>query len=135
MCVSGVKDISSINPESSLADLGIDSLMGVEVKQTLERDFDVCLSMREIRQLSISKLRAISGASGDDDRAVKQDKENSTGLGSHLEDSGVSVHYDLTQLLPIKTVVPLNSIDNMQTPVFIVHPIEGVFSAITQRDI
>ncbi|XP_041363356.1 fatty acid synthase-like [Gigantopelta aegis] len=124
--ILGVKDISQINPESSLADLGIDSLMGVEVKQTLERDFDVSLSMREIRQLSVSKLRAIAGSSVEASPA-KTDKESVLGSGSHLEDSGVSVHYDLTQILPNKTVVPLNSIsDSTQTPLFIVHPIEGI---------
>ena len=39
--ILGVKDPSSINPESSLGELGLDSLMGVEVKQTLERDYEV----------------------------------------------------------------------------------------------
>jgi fatty acid synthase len=34
-----VKDPSTVNADTSLGDLGLDSLMGVEVKQTLERDF------------------------------------------------------------------------------------------------
>lgn len=61
---SGVRDVSSLNAESSLADLGLDSLMGVEVRQTLERDYDIVMTMREIRLLTINKLRELSSKSG-----------------------------------------------------------------------
>lgn len=60
---SGVRDVSSLNAESSLADLGLDSLMGVEVRQTLERDYDIVMTMREIRLLTINKLRELSSKS------------------------------------------------------------------------
>lgn len=43
----------------TLADLGLDSLMGVEVKQTLERDYDLVLPMKEIRLLTMTKLNGI----------------------------------------------------------------------------
>lgn len=35
--------MNSISVDASLGDLGLDSLMGVEIKQTLERDFDLVL--------------------------------------------------------------------------------------------
>lgn len=56
--------MNSLNAESSLADLGLDSLMGVEVRQTLERDYDIVMTMREIRLLTINKLRELSSKSG-----------------------------------------------------------------------
>lgn len=52
--------MSSLNPDASLADLGLDSLMGVEVRQTLERDYDIVMAMREIRHLTINKLLDLS---------------------------------------------------------------------------
>lgn len=55
--------MSSLNAESSLADLGLDSLMGVEVRQTLERDYDIVMTMREIRLLTINNLRELSSKS------------------------------------------------------------------------
>ncbi|KAH7948812.1 hypothetical protein HPB49_002673 [Dermacentor silvarum] len=58
----GIKDTSKMNPTISLGELGIDSLMSIEVKQLLERDYDVTLTVQEIRQLSISQLREISEA-------------------------------------------------------------------------
>lgn len=56
--------MSSLNADSTLADLGLDSLMGVEVRQTLERDYDIIMTMREIRLLTINKLRELSSKSG-----------------------------------------------------------------------
>lgn len=59
-----MRDVSSLNPDASLADLGLDSLMGVEVRQTLERDHDIVMAMRDIRQLTINKLRELSSKTG-----------------------------------------------------------------------
>lgn len=38
---------------------GMDSLMGAEIKQTLERNYDVVMSAPEIRQLTFGKLKAL----------------------------------------------------------------------------
>lgn len=67
--ILGVRDVNNLNADSSLADLGLDSLMGVEIRQILERDYDIVMAMREIRQLTINKLREMvnskpEGASG-----------------------------------------------------------------------
>lgn len=67
---SGVRDVSSLNADSSLADLGLDSLMGVEVRQTLERDYDIVMTMREIRTLTINKLRELSSKTGKPEGSV-----------------------------------------------------------------
>ncbi|KAF6037822.1 FASN [Bugula neritina] len=53
---SGVKDVSSISNDSSLGSLGLDSLMAVEVKQVLEREFDLNFTMKEIRALTITSF-------------------------------------------------------------------------------
>lgn len=47
--ILGIGDPSSLSPDATLGDLGLDSLMGVEMKQMLERNFDLVLSMRDIR--------------------------------------------------------------------------------------
>ena len=60
----GIRDLATVNLDSSLSDLGLDSLMGVEVRQLLEREHNVLLSMREIRQLTIRKLQEISAQAG-----------------------------------------------------------------------
>lgn len=46
---------------ANLAELGMDSLMGAEIKQTLERGYDVVLGAQEIRALTFAKLKEMSG--------------------------------------------------------------------------
>ncbi|XP_045925650.1 fatty acid synthase [Micropterus dolomieu] len=60
--ILGVRDVNSLNADASLADVGLDSLMGVEVRQTLERDYDIIMSMREIRLLTINTLRELANS-------------------------------------------------------------------------
>ncbi|TNN50607.1 Fatty acid synthase [Liparis tanakae] len=123
--ILGVRDVSSLNADASLADLGLDSLMGVEVRQTLERDYDIVMAMREIRQITINKLRELStskpgGASEAQTAGAKRDSVRSL------------LEADLTQMLVNPsgpTVTPLNKVQSQERPLFLVHPIEGSISA------
>ncbi|XP_021358822.1 fatty acid synthase-like [Mizuhopecten yessoensis] len=119
--ILGVKDPSTLDSDTSLGDLGLDSLMGIEVKQTLERDFDLTLSMREIRQLNISKLKVISENLDTDGQTSKAIEEPSW----KLSNKNVLDRYDLDQIVPQETIVRMNKGDESQSPLFIVHPLEG----------
>lgn len=57
--ILGLKDLKNISHSSTLADLGMDSLMGAEIKQTLERNYDMIVSAQEIRQLTFGQLKAM----------------------------------------------------------------------------
>jgi len=63
--ILGIKDTKNINAATTLADLGMDSLMGAEIKQTLERNYDLVLSVGEIRTLTIKKLQEFQKDSGE----------------------------------------------------------------------
>ena len=116
----GIKDASTTNPVTTLADLGLDSLMGVEVKQMLERDYDLVLPMKEIRRLTMNKLNDIMSGSVAEDTS-----KDATQLMNY---SGVSVRYDLSRVMPTETIVPMNDqpTDAASRPWFVVHSIEGV---------
>ncbi|XP_039306266.1 fatty acid synthase-like [Solenopsis invicta] len=58
--VLGITEVDSIDQNNILADLGIDSLMSAEIKQILERNYDIVLSTQEIRALNIAKLQELS---------------------------------------------------------------------------
>jgi len=62
-----------VSQNSSLAELGMDSLMAVEIKQTLERQFDLFLTAQEIRSLTFAKLIKMSDTNVNDDNM--QDKK------------------------------------------------------------
>ncbi|XP_005094185.1 fatty acid synthase [Aplysia californica] len=131
--ILGVKDATSIDPDTSLADLGLDSLMGVEIKQLLERDFEVSLSSREIRLLNIKKLQEMNvsdedGADGSD----TQPKEGNTVLPSAAkpQESTVALRFNYKEMVPKDAVKKINSVKNGVKPLFIVHPIEGSVVAL-----
>ncbi|XP_065591318.1 fatty acid synthase [Cyrtonyx montezumae] len=118
--ILGVRDVSSLNADSSLADLGLDSLMGVEVRQTLERDYDIVMTMREIRLLTINKLRELSSKPGTAEE-LKPSQVLKTGPGEPPK-------LDLNNLLVNPegpTITRLNDVQSTERPLFLVHPIEG----------
>lgn len=63
--ILGIKDTKNINPSSTLADLGMDSLMGAEIKQTLERNYDLVLNVGEIRTLTVKRLQELQNGGSD----------------------------------------------------------------------
>lgn len=54
--IMSIRDKKSISMDATLSRLGMDSLMGVEIQQILERDYDVVLSSQEMRSLTLSQL-------------------------------------------------------------------------------
>ncbi|KAM4525814.1 fatty acid synthase [Fundulus diaphanus] len=123
--ILGVQDVNCLNADASLGDLGLDSLMGVEVRQTLERDYDIVMAMREIRQLTINKLRELAKNKAEGTNDCSKTKATKDAARSVLES-------DLNQVLVDPsgpTVIPLNNVESQEKPLFLVHPIEGSISA------
>lgn len=58
--IFGIKDISVLDPCATLGSLGIDSLIAVEMKQLLERVTGNSMSVKEIREITISTLIELS---------------------------------------------------------------------------
>ncbi|XP_050089071.1 fatty acid synthase [Anopheles aquasalis] len=144
--ILGLKDTKNVSDASTLADLGMDSLMGAEIKQTLERSFDLVLSAAEIRLLTFGKLRsfekggitsdgaaggdggAADGGSGAGGAAVKSAADQQTAIGD-----GTQVMFS-AELMPKECLVKLESAappsKSPTKPVFVVHAIEGVITAL-----
>ncbi|XP_028912877.2 LOW QUALITY PROTEIN: fatty acid synthase [Ornithorhynchus anatinus] len=118
--ILGIRDLSLVNPDNTLADLGLDSLMGVEVRQTLEREHDLVMAMRDIRQLTIRKLQELSSSSG-----VPEELKSPT---SREESPSQQAGLDLGTLLVNPegpTLTLLNAVESTERPLFLVHAIEG----------
>ncbi|KAG7203841.1 hypothetical protein KM043_017897 [Ampulex compressa] len=54
--IIGLKDLKTVSQQKVLAELGVDSVMTVEVQQALEKNFGVLLSAKDIRNLTFAKL-------------------------------------------------------------------------------
>ena len=111
--ILGVQDVKSVWPDTSLGDLGLDSLMGVEVKQTLERDYDIVMPMKDIRALTINKLKEIAGGA----------------VGQSAESTAAPLRFDLAQLMPTSDIIKMNTIEGGNS-LFVIHPIEGVVTSL-----
>ncbi|XP_028643680.1 fatty acid synthase [Grammomys surdaster] len=119
--ILGIRDLTGINLDSSLADLGLDSLMGVEVRQILEREHDLVLPMREVRQLTLRKLQEMSSKAGSATETTSASK-------SKKDTSLKQTELNLSTLLVNPegpTLTQLNSVQSSERPLFLVHPIEG----------
>ncbi|XP_044740687.1 fatty acid synthase-like [Chrysoperla carnea] len=57
--IMGIRDYKTISKHANLAEIGMDSMMAVEIKQTLEREFELFLTPQDIRNLTFSKLTEI----------------------------------------------------------------------------
>lgn len=53
--ILGIRDIKTVSPLSTLPEIGMDSIMGTEIKQTLENNFEIVLSAQEVKTLSFAK--------------------------------------------------------------------------------
>ncbi|XP_014250609.1 fatty acid synthase-like isoform X2 [Cimex lectularius] len=122
--ILGIKNVQKIADATTLSDIGMDSLMGAEIKQVLERGFDIILSPVEIRNLTFGKLREIA-----------EGRESSSAPAVNSSDEKL-ISFESEQLLPEEVMVKLKSGDNSKNgPWFFVHPIEGtsdIFKTVAQ---
>lgn len=59
---TGYEDLKGINLHSTLSELGLNSLTSVEIKDTLEHEFGICLNVQDIRNLTFAKVEEIAKA-------------------------------------------------------------------------
>jgi len=71
----GLKNPNVVAPNVSLAELGMDSMMAVEIKQTLEREFDILLTAQDIRNLTFTKLRKLTNTAEQEKMCREDDIE------------------------------------------------------------
>ncbi|KAK0176607.1 hypothetical protein PV328_000726 [Microctonus aethiopoides] len=80
--IMNIKNLKSISHQIPLTELGMDSMMGVEIKQTLEREFELFLTAQDIRDLNFAKLLEMSQSPSDEEIKVEEDgKEIIVGMG------------------------------------------------------
>jgi len=78
--LSGIRDLKTVSLNSTLAELGMDSMTAVEIKETLEREFEVYLTPQEIRNLTFARLDELSAGN----RCTEVDKRQLEGTHTIL---------------------------------------------------
>ncbi|EFA05204.2 fatty acid synthase [Tribolium castaneum] len=120
--ILGIKDIKTVNQQSNLTELGMDSILGNEILQTLEKDFDIFIPPKELRNMTFAKLLDL------------QNQKNSKTQTEKMEQGTKA----LIQLVPDsssddKPFIKLKSLANQNEDaptIFVLPGIEGVVQLI-----
>ncbi|XP_030080615.1 fatty acid synthase [Drosophila hydei] len=120
MNIMGIRDLKSVSLGTTLSEMGMDSLMAVEIKQTLERDFELVLTPQDLRSLTFQKLQEFMEAREKDNTdAVKMifaSEGQVIGMDLMLRNLGDESHCDQvmyalkTHAPPSKQSIPPNII-------------------------
>lgn len=125
----GVKDIETVSQDISLTELGMNSMMAVEIKQTLEREFDVFLTAYDIRTLTFAKLAEIRGKNAEQEQIQIEEKIDISKQLFVRVTSNEDMIPDVCMVLPTRK-------DSRKVELFLLPGIEGsghVFNSIAPR--
>ena len=111
--LSGVKNTESVSEDRSFSEFGLDSILGVEIKLTLENNYNIHLNSKEIRELSIRKLKVL--AKNKDGEIFDKD----------LDLLNVNILWKDLILLPSEVLTKANDVQE-GTPLFFVHHMFGM---------
>ena len=117
--LTGIKNPESLDENKAFGDMGLDSLLAVEVKITLENEYNIVLNPKEIRDLTLKKLKDI--AEGKEEKTGEEQDEQTQLAAMFLTPE------PNTQLLPTEIIRKMNDIET-GTPMFIVHHAFGKLS-------
>ncbi|OTF78844.1 Fatty acid synthase-like protein [Euroglyphus maynei] len=116
--ILGVKDYEKLEPNVTLGELGMDSLMTVEVKQVIERDYDVVFSLQDLRKLTVAQIIEI-GQGKAKELLTANDGENKTNEKQSMDE----------KLAPNQPIVYLNDIINGD-PILFFPPLDSTFDSM-----
>ncbi|XP_018572598.1 fatty acid synthase-like [Anoplophora glabripennis] len=118
--ILGLNDSKSVSLHSTLAELGMDSITAVEIKQVLERDFEVFLTAKDIRTMTLAKLREMQN-----EKLGEQDgNENVAHFG--IEMVIRTIGNEMQSSLPYVEMISKISRDSEAPTVFLFPGIDGV---------
>ncbi|GLH12917.1 Uncharacterized protein GBIM_17572 [Gryllus bimaculatus] len=125
--IMGFKDKKKVSSNVPLADLGLDSMMGAEIQQGLEREFGITLTPLEIRDITFSQLEKLSGNIGSNEELPKPTtKKEAVPLNIIKQYSPVLKDEDILSFKIIKLPSLISEKSNNQLPVLLFGGIEGI---------
>lgn len=129
---AGLSDLKTVAQNISLAELGMDSMMAVEIKQTLEREFDMFFTQQDVRNLTFSKLVEMDKSTEKEKSQMKGDEKTTELPGMQLLIrimGNKDITNDVCLELPTKK-------DKRKVDVFLMAGVEGcghIFSPLASK--
>lgn len=126
MNIMGIRDLKSVSLGTTLSEIGMDSLMAVEIKQALERDFELILTPQDLRSLTFQKLQEFSDArereSTDVAKMMFATDSKDQGMSMLLRNLGDESHCNEI-LVPLNS--PVDSSEKTMSQTIIIPGLEG----------
>lgn len=122
--------MKGVSVNTSLVEMGMDSMMAVEIKQMLEREFEIFLTAQDIRTLNFAKLQELNAAFEKGDTNDSSKKQEVAGANLLIRLIGVNDISDET-CLKLSTQA-----DSKKDPIFFIPGLEGlssVFSVLASK--
>lgn len=111
MKIMGIRDIKTVSTNATLAELGMDSLMSVEIKQMLEREFDCFLTAQQLRSTTLAKFQEMSQLNGSQmDQSSKKYEAHLNVLFRNLGDESTSN----------QTLLPINKYNDCRPQIVLI---------------
>lgn len=124
MNIMGLRDMKSLSMDAKLSEMGMDSLMAVEIKQTLERDFEMFLTPQDLRSLTFQKLQ---------DFAQKKTVEGTSAEAAEIKGKIFIFNYFSSEAMAQETLVKLQNGYHTGSPnnaVLLIPGIEGTLGKV-----
>ncbi|XP_057651186.1 fatty acid synthase-like isoform X1 [Diorhabda carinulata] len=115
--ILGIKKLDLVDKSLSLSQLGLDSLMLSEIKQTLYRSYNIEYSPEEIRDLTLNSLIELK---------TGENQEKTVENINEVSGAQPSSPIHITHILQDDILIEMNSPkENTDRNIFFIHPVEG----------
>ena len=104
----------------TLGDVGLDSMMAVEIQQRLERDYEITMSLADIKKITVGELKEFRDGNRDSIKMYALDIKRAR---ANL----AQIRFDI----PSEPISYLNDVREGK-PVFFLPPVEGIFKTLEE---
>jgi fatty acid synthase len=123
--ILGHRNVEKLNPKSKLIELGMDSVMAIEVKAVLENDYGIVLPAAEVRTCTIEQVVEMS-QNGGTNKLVGGKVPNIKAATADLFQLNLMKNYSSARLIHTETLHPINEgKDPSQGVILFCNSIEG----------
>ncbi|CAG9832341.1 unnamed protein product [Diabrotica balteata] len=120
--ILGLTDAKLISHHATLPELGMDSMTGVEIKQTLEREFEIFLTPKDMKTMTLHKLKEIQ-----ENKNMALESDQLTDFAIIFTDVG-----EETDVKKVELSLPSKAKEDEKTDTILLFPgIEGLGSRFT----
>ncbi|KAH9507034.1 hypothetical protein DERF_011738 [Dermatophagoides farinae] len=109
--------------EETIGDAGLDSMTVVEIQQRLERDYEVSLSVADVKRITIGEIKDFRDGKREGLKSFAEDIKKTR---MHL----ANIRFEIASE-PYTIVCPHQEVSKMK-PIFFLPPIEGIYESLKE---